>query len=295
MIKAFFTLEFVLLLLMLARCGNPNAKPKSSSDSVAQTVSLAATFLDKLDWENKKRLKLKSELLEISGLALSSNGRLFAHDDETATIYELSKSDGNILKRFFVGKNKTKDGDFEDLAIIGERFFLVESNGNLLEFKEGADKTRVDFILHETKLKSSHDVEGLCYDPKTHSLLLACKGLAGKDYPSNYKAVYSFSIDKLKLEKTPRFLIDIDKLPFNRFAPSGIAFNLASKTFFVIAANGKGIIELSEDGAVLGSRSLDKSTHEQPEGIAIEPNGTLYIGDEGAFKRATLTIYPLKQ
>jgi hypothetical protein len=57
-------------------------------------------------------------------------------------------------------------------------------------------------------------VEGLCYDPETTSLLLACKDYPGKGFEKN-KAVYSFALHTITLDEKPRFLIPLKDIRKN--------------------------------------------------------------------------------
>src|SRR5687768_6569101 len=88
---------------------------------------------------------LPDELAEISGLAFAPDGRLFAHGDEQGLVHRLDPRNGKILGSFALaatgrepdlGKKlkgaRAADaviGDFEGIAIVGDRFFLVTSNG----------------------------------------------------------------------------------------------------------------------------------------------------------------------
>jgi hypothetical protein len=156
--------------------------------------------------DSSSSVTLPKELKEISGLAMTQDGRLFAHNDENSVIYQIDYRNGTILKSFVVGKKKSKKEDFEGLAIVENTFFMVTSEGILFEFKEGEDGKNVKHKTHKTWLSSKYDVEGLCYDSETHALLLACKGYAGKGY-SDERAVYVFSLNTKKLEKEPRLLL----------------------------------------------------------------------------------------
>ncbi len=124
---------------------------------------------------NHSNVKLLKKLDEISGLAISGDGRLFCHDDESGAIYQLDKESGNIIKTFYIGKKNGRREDFEGLAIVGETFYLITSDGYLFEFPEGADDAHVDYKKYKTGLSEDFDIEGLCYDPETRALLLACK------------------------------------------------------------------------------------------------------------------------
>ena len=238
-------------------------------------------------------IKLNKDLKEISGLAITDQGRLFCHNDEKGEIFQLDYLSGKILKSFSL-KKKVKE-DFEGIAIVKNLFYMVTSEGNIYEFKEGKNGSKVEYKVYETDLKSKYDVEGLCYDPETNSLLLACKEFAGKGI-KNKRAVYSFSLKKKKLLDKPRFLISIAKMEeasdYDTFNPSGIERHPLSGTFFIITGKGRSVVEISPKGKLLAENDLNDKIHRQPEGIAFLPDNSLLISDEGDDNNARLTVYP---
>ncbi|NTW64654.1 MAG: hypothetical protein HGA46_11425, partial [Chlorobiaceae bacterium] len=58
----------------------------------------------------KKVVILPTKLREISGLALSGEGKLFTHNDEKGVVYQLDLMTGRIIKKFYlvmdIGKGK---------------------------------------------------------------------------------------------------------------------------------------------------------------------------------------------
>lgn len=243
-----------------------------------------------------KQIELSKKLKEISGLALTADDRLFAHGDEKGTVYQLDTESGEILKEFEIGDKNIK-ADFEGIAIADNKFYMVVSNGDLYEFEEGEDGERVDYEVYKTGLKSKFDVEGLCYDKKTNSLLLACKEFAGKEYDQS-RTVYSFDLKKKKLGDKPRFIISLNKLEQNRdvneFKPSAIERHPESGTFFILGGKGLAMLEISEEGKIIDELILDPQYHYQPEGIAFLKDGTMIISDEAFEDKATLTFYKYK-
>jgi len=232
-------------------------------------------------------------MTEISGLAGTGN-RIFAITDEVGIIYELDINSGNIIKKFFLGK-WTAEEDFEGLTIFDDVFVAVTSSGDLYFFKEGSNDQSVDYDIINTGLKSKNNVEGLCYDKKTNSLLLACKEFAGKDY-DGYRAVYSFSLESMELDNDPRFLISLKMLKKNfdvkDFYPSGIVKHSTGNSFFILySKGGPGIIEISEEGEIIGATQLNSKNHRQPEAITFIKDDILVIADEGAGKSAAITKY----
>jgi uncharacterized protein YjiK len=236
---------------------------------------------------------LPPELREVSGLAITPDGRLFAHDDERAVVMEIDSSSGTIRKRFSAG-GRTFRQDFEDLAIVGQDFFLLISDGRLYRFREGDDGARVPVETILTGLKQSHNVEGLCYDPETHSLLLACKD-PGPRVEKKMRAVFSFSLRTSTLNSRPRFLINVDSiarsLGIRAFNPSGIERHPVTGTFFLLSAKEPALCEVSRDGSILAASRLPRDIHPQPEGIAFGRDTSLWIASEGK-ERGKLTMYP---
>lgn len=268
--------------------------------AVFQSPSLnAQSALPLYDLEKKSgsTVELPSQLQEISGLAMTEDGRLFAHDDEKGIIYEVEYRAGKLKKSFYLGQRFVR-ADFEGLAIARDRFFLVSSSGDLYEFGEGKDGERVSYTIHRTMLTLAHDVEGLCYDPETRSLLLACKEYPGKGYAGS-KAVYAFSLETMTLEKKPRFLLPIRELRrksrHKLFNPSGIERHPETGTFFIIASEGESIAEVSPTGELLGQVAFPIGVHKQAEGITFAPDLSLLISNEGGVRRASLVIYPTQK
>lgn len=260
-------------------------------------------------------LKLPPELKEISGITVTNDGRLFAHDDEKGTVYQLDLTNGEIIKRFSIfekrwfGNNPVTE-DFEDIAVAGSRFYMVTSSGVVYGFEEGEDRGSVEAVRYETFLNDLYDVEGLCHDPPSDALLLACK-----EYPEDIslrkllfdkkksklklKPVYSFSLKSMSLDKAPRFILDgkllKKKSAEKKFKPSAIARHPQSGTFFVLAAKGRLLVEISPAGMVLDAARLPAEDHPQPEGIAFTSENVMVISNEGVTGSATMLFYSMQK
>ncbi len=264
-----------------------------------EPASVPQSFLSRYDLSDKHatQFTLPRRLSEASGLVMTSDGRLFSEEDERGVVYQLDYTNGKILKQFSLGKFGVK-GDFEDIAMKGKTFYLMESDGTIYEFSEGEDGGSVSFKTYDTFLSAKNDVEGLCYDSETDCLLLLCKSYPGKGY-RNYKAVYSFSLKTKSLAKKPRFLIPLAEVTKNSdngdFQPSAITRNPKSGTFFILAAHGCSVIELSKDGKILAQQAINKKINPHVEGIAFAPDLTLFLCNDGQGGRGSLTIYPLKK
>jgi len=243
------------------------------------------------------QLKLNKELNEISGLSVTPNGRLFAHADEKGNVYEVEINSGKVIKKFRLGENSVYK-DFEGIAIADKKFFLITGNGELYLFYEQEDGAYSKYKKIKTSLAVKNDVEGLCFDPSTFSLLIACKGYPGKGY-SGYKAVYAYDINTEKLLEKPRFLISLkelkEKFNIKRFSPSGIEMDPKSGSFFILSSDEKCIVEISPKGEIINAMKLNGKYHRQPEGITFLSDSVLIISDEGSGSSPTLTKYFLRK
>jgi uncharacterized protein YjiK len=243
--------------------------------------------------KHARRIELDKDLREVSGLALSKEGKLFCHNDEKGIVYQVDLNTGDIIKRFKLGI-LTINRDFEDIAIVKDTFYLLTSDGILFRFKEGQDKESVKYKGFKTGLNKKNNVEGLCYDPETNCLLLACKEDPGDGY-KKYRAVYAYSLTENKLITQPRFLLPLKKMEKfskeNKFEPSGITRHPQTGHFFLIAAGGSMIIEISKSGEIIAMEHLKEKYHSQPEGIVFKSDNELLICDEARKDKGTITFY----
>ena len=121
--------RFPVLLLGfgLAACADAQSRPAATCASTT--------------WRRapSSRIELPGVLAEVSGIAYTPDGRLLAQGDESAVIYQVEFPGGRVVKRFAIGDaGGPLLGDFEDIQVVGDRVFLVTSEGQLVEAKEGA-------------------------------------------------------------------------------------------------------------------------------------------------------------
>ncbi len=235
---------------------------------------------------------LPPELGEVSGLTVTPDGRLLAHNDEDGIVFQINPTNGKILKRFSLGSGFVRD-DFEDIACVGNVIYMVSSSGIIYEFNEGNDGERKKFQTYKTKLNSKNDIEGLAYDSISNSLLLACKGFPGKGL-GDAKAIYAFTLDGKSFVEKPRFVVPLKevapKTHKGKFGPSGIAKSHAG-TFFIIASDGEAIVEINSVGKVLEIRRIPRKTNSHPEGIAFFRNRDMILCNDGQGGKGTIVLY----
>lgn len=231
------------------------------------------------------RMKLPDRLREISGLAFTTDGRLYAHDDERGVLYRLDPLRGDVLGQFSL--SGTPREDFEALAILGDRFFLLTSEGRLFAFGEGADGAAVPFTVLRTGLGRRCEFEALGADPGAGVLLLACKTPRG-DAPRTGVVVYRWSVERGAPAQPPLVPV-VPGAPF--FPATDMSRDPVSGNYVLISARRHELIELSPAGAVVGSMRIQAGEHPQAEGVAVSASGDLYVSDEGAGGSPRLTRY----
>jgi len=237
------------------------------------------------------RWLLPPELAEISGLALTPDGRLFVHNDETARITEIDYRRGVVIKHFFVGE-KDLHGDFEGLTCVEDRFFLLSSDGTLYEFREGTEGERVDYTAHDTHLGKECEFEGVAYDSTANAIVLSCKGVGVKQFKETL-VLYRYRLDQTgeeTSELTVPYSEAIGKNGWKRLRPTDITVDPSSGNYALVAAQEKALVVLTPSGAVVLSRPLG-GRHAQAEGIAITRDHILIIADEATNGPATITLY----
>lgn len=298
---------FILVLLIWGSCETETDKTAQAGMVNQEENALAGKkatwsasgFQFKYQLDNpSETFKLPKKLSEISGLSLSNDGEyLLAVNDEKGRVYFVNKKTGELDEE----EKFAKSGDFEGVEEVGNKLYLVRSNGKINKITDRDEDTEVKF---NTPLNSNHDVEGLGYDSQNNRLLLACKNRAGLDGKiKDKRAIYAFDLATEEMLEEPVYLIDRDSIKTylklskrlvdgvleiispdevsDAFAPSGIAEHPLTGNIYIVASVGKLLVVLSPSGTILHLEKLDRDYHKQPEGICFDKDGTLYISTEG--------------
>ena len=278
-------------LLALGAC-RPTPRAQLSARVERLTTSLANAATDPASplalWI------LPREMGEVSGLALTSDGRLLAHGDEWGDVYVIDPRGGALLKRFSIGANGGDTrADFEGITVVGDRIFMVASNGMLYEFAEGADGERVGFTLHDTRLGNECEFEGVAFDSAQGILVLPCKNVGTKNLRDDlvlYRWRLGGTGDSTLVPLTIPLRIVIASNAWKDLHPSDVTVNPVTGNYVLIAAQEKALIEITPLGEVVRAIALP-GKHKQAEGIALTPDGILIVGDEATTRPASLTLY----
>ena len=290
--------QFAVLLgvaAAVAACETKSEKERSISTGLARREHRLAARLAQADKREDDvpvaKWIMPQELKEISGLALTADGRLLAHDDELSRIYELDPRKGVIIKSFLFGNGLR--GDFEGITTVGDNIWVIKSNGELYTFKEGENGTKVPYTKFDTKLGKECEFEGIVYDPDSALLLLPCKNPRGKGLDDEL-VIYRWKVGASDATGITRITIPVGEAVGNnkwkRFRTSDITRDPATGNYVLISSLEHGMIVMKADGEVMSSHSLP-GKHHQAEGVAITRDSILIISDEATSKPAAVTLY----
>lgn len=229
----------------------------------------------------EKTWELPGKLEEISGIAFLDTHRVACIQDENGVIYIYNLNSQKIEKEIPFGSS----GDYEGIAINGDTVYVVESNGMIYEIGDFMNNPQLQ--EYQTGLSESNDVEGLFYDKRKDRLLVALKE---KDpYSKEYKGIYSFNLKQKKLEKEPAYKMTFEEAVFKKvrkknvqriFKPSEVIVN-RDGDIVVLEGEQPKLLVLDASGKAKELYFLNRDDFPQPEGLAYDPSGSLYISNEG--------------
>lgn len=238
-----------------------------------------------------QRWDLPKVLTEISGLAYLDQNRFLCIQDEQGTLFIYNTSTASIEKEIpFAGP-----GDYEGLTLVNQTAWVVRSDGHLYEID---DITAAKPVVKEysTPLTIEQNIEGLCYDKKNNRLLLAIKDAEPGD--TGYKGIYGFDLTSRKLATEPAFKIDLSNAIFSNqkakknkndvIMPSAIAIHPISEDIYITDGRKAKLLILGSGGNIKNLYQLNSNEFAQPEGITFQPEGKMFISNEGPKKPANI-------
>lgn len=234
------------------------------------------------DVKIEKTWELPDELEEISGFSFISADRVACIQDEDGIIFIFNLRTSEIEKEI----DFSDSGDYEGVTVKGNTAYVLESDGDIYKVTDFMNDPEV--TRYETRLSSNNDVEGICMDLSGTKLLLAIKE---KDpFAKDFKGIYAFDLRTGKVQKDPAYKISFEDKVFKDksgeeiqeiFKPSEIVINPNSKEVYLTEGENPQLLILKASGEVKALYHLNKNDFPQPEGIAFDPEGSLYISNEG--------------
>jgi uncharacterized protein YjiK len=237
---------------------------------------------------NPRVVELPTSLNEISGITYSESARgLLAIEDEDGSLYTLTPKNNYAATSVRFARR----GDYEDVALVEDRVYVLLSNGDILSFEMKAPQTIVTFHFPE---KGNNDFETLVYDPPTGKLLLFCKTCKG----GRKGETIAWSVDPASGNYAPASYSpdtkSIKGLKGSKgLQPSAAAIHPTTGDFYLLSSVHKMLVVTDRTGQVRFTQPLNPSLYKQPEGICFLPDGSLVISNErNTSGTATLLIAP---
>ncbi len=238
------------------------------------------------DLSKPKKYSMPDNLQEVSGIAFNKGDSSF--------VYAQQDEDGKLFKLPIGTKDETKTkfaekGDYEDVSIINNWAVLLKSNGDLYTFPLSETKNSETANVHENfGLVAKGEYEGMYADEASGQVYVLCKNCKeDKNTKSTSGYVLTFGNDGT-LKSKGSFKIDasqMDNLSGKKkgtFHPSALAIHPITKEWYVVSSVNKALVVLDSKWKVKSVFHLSANTFNQPEGIAFDKDGNLYISNEGS-------------
>jgi len=291
-------LTLLISVVAVTGCRQQADAAQDQAAEVAGRVQRLASRLAKADTDPKQTEPvamwiMPPELKEISGLALTADGRVLAHDDETATIYVIDPRGGVILKRFNLGESPPH-GDFESITIAGSDIYMLASNGKLYEFQEGGNGENVPYSIRDTGLGKECEFESMVFEADSDWLVMPCKHVRSKSLKGQL-VIYRWRRQGPDSSRVSMITIPeaqaIGSNGWKNLRPSDVTIDPATGNYVIITSHpDKAVIEITPGGQLVRSEPLP-GDHNQPEGVAITRDSILMVSDEATNKPGAITLY----
>jgi len=238
------------------------------------------------DYELTKPIvyKMPGDLDEISGIAFrgGNKDKLYAVQDEDGKLFYFSLGDKKTNYTKFY-----KKGDYEDLAICNEYAIMLRNDGTLFSFLLSAiDQPEIDTVNEQRGLLPQGEYESLFADQNENSLYILCKN-CDNDKRNEMVSGYELQLENDgKLSKKSYFFIDT-KIAANlkgekkiNFKPSALAKNKLTGEWYIISSVNKMLLITDDQWKPKFTYLLNPKLFPQPEGIAFDNVGNLYVSNE---------------
>ncbi|MBL7758718.1 MAG: SdiA-regulated family protein [Chitinophagaceae bacterium] len=274
MIKKFYLLLFSFIIVIVS-CNN-----SKQADAVSNPPGY--------DLSKPEKYIMPDVLLEISGIAFKNANAdtLYAQQDEEGKVFALVPGQKKNRETRF-----SKRGDYEDIAIGNGYVFLLRSDGTILGFREAELQSDLAGNVKEWEgLLPGGEFEGMYADTGRHLLYILCKQCS-EDKGSNMVSGYTLHLSEdSMLVRDSTFSINADlifektekkKGKKQRFQPSALARHPKTGDWFILSSVNKLLVVATAQWGVKGAYPLDPARFRQPEGIAFDKDGNLFISNEG--------------
>jgi uncharacterized protein YjiK len=246
-------------------------------------------------------LLLPPELVEVSGVVAVDARTVACVQDEVGAIFYVDLLGERPVRAVPFGP----PGDYEGLAMVGQEFWVLRSDGLLLQVVPVAGGLAIA-ASHPLSLPYT-EYEGLCWQPEAGHLLVLPKSRAG-DRKAERNQLHAYAWVPATSQLLPQPVLTLSRSDASAAVaallperPAGDRQTLKLHCseildwpqrdgFLLLSAVDQLLLRVDRDGRVAGCRTLDPSRLPQPEGMTWLPDGRLLLASEGRGGAARLLV-----
>jgi hypothetical protein len=252
------------------------------------------------DLAHPRKFVLGDALREISGITFihPNDDSLYAIEDEQGKLFYFRPGGANPQYKKF-----GKHGDYEDVTVLGGsagHFFVVlRSDGSLYSFPASYIQNDNREVEEYPNILPAGEYEGLFGDDD-NSLYALCKDCKEDDQRVEVSAYRLQPNEKGHLKVTSHFKVDVSGINLSKehrkgkFHPSCLARHPLTRDWYIISSVNKVLLVLDSQWKLKSSYTLKPSLFRQPEGLAFDSKGNMFISNEGGDGNANVLLFKYK-
>lgn len=229
--------------------------------------------------QQPEKISLSESLLEVSGIAFRNGDpdTVFAVQDEDGRVFSIAMDSKEQKSSSF-----QSGGDYEDLTIMNDRMFVLKSNSSIYSFPMAAiSGKKVPEVAEYKKLLPSGEYEGMYYDSLTNKIIVMCKSCKD-DKKAESLTGYTLQVDGDRLILDEAFKLNYKSTQVKgKLKPSALARHPLTRQWYIVSSVNRSLLILDGEWQIREVHPLSSKIFNQPEGIAFDKQGNLYISNEG--------------
>jgi uncharacterized protein YjiK len=240
-------------------------------------------------------------LIEISALTDVDSNTVACVQDEAATMYTISLTDGVVVGTYPFGG----PADMEGLTKVKGDYYALRSDGLVYHLRFKPQEAESLAVVDTFRLEvPNHNIEGLGYDERNHRVLVSPKDFVkGSKEGRDERVLYAFdpkdpmhkadTVLRLSIQgliaqanasgiTVPERKAGNDRVvPALKLRYSSVAVHPITDHYYLLSAVDRTLLVVDRNGKLIALEQLDGQLLPKPEGITFMANGDLVLSSEG--------------